>query len=410
MKRTNTVIVGAGQCGLAISRELGRRSVDHLVIERGRIGESWHSMRWDSLRLLTPNWLNAILGQKLRDPDGYMNAGEFAELLSRAAHSGGVPIMTHTQVVSLRSWGDRHMVQTDQGAIICDNVVLATGAYALPRLPACASDMPASIMRVPALAYRRPDLLPDGPVLVVGASASGLQIARELALSGRQVTLAVGQHARLPRCYRGSDIMMWMHLLGVLDVPFTRVDELARVRALPSLPLLGDPAQHDLDLNSLQSMGVSIVGRLAAIVEGKAWFSGALAHVCAAADLKMNRLLTRIDAWVQHKGLEQCVDPPERHAPTKVPDEPMLSADLARNFAAVIWATGALPDHRFVEERVLDAKGRIRHHGGIVGSGLYLMGLPYQRTARSSHISGAEREARALARHLVNDRVRRLAA
>ncbi|MFN4141980.1 FAD-dependent oxidoreductase [Aestuariivirga sp.] len=405
MRRTTTVIIGAGHSGLAMSHELSRRSLDHVVIERGRIGESWLSQRWESMRLLTPNWMNGVSGQAVRDPDGYMTAVDFAGLLSRAAAATSAPVMTHTEVISVRTWGDGHIVQTDQGAIACDSVVLATGAFALPRLPACGNGFPASIMQVPALSYRKPDQLPEGAVLVVGASASGLQIARELALAGRRVKLAVGQHGRLPRCYRGSDILMWMHLTGVLDVPFTKVEDLARVRSLPSLPLLGDPAQHDVDLNSLQALGVEIVGRLAAVTGGKAWFSGSLAHVCAAADLKMNRLLDRIDAWIESKGIGEFVEPPERLPPTMVPGSPVLSADLSGGaLAAVIWATGAAPDHSFVEEDVFDAKGRIRHEGGIVGNGLYVMGLPYQRTARSSHISGAGREARAFARRLVSAR------
>jgi putative flavoprotein involved in K+ transport len=401
MQRINTVIVGAGQCGLAASRELSRRSVDHIVIEQGRIGESWLRQRWDSLRLLTPNWLNGILGQSVRDPDGYMRAREFAELLARGADQLTQPVMTGTRVRTVKPWGGGHLVQTEDAGILCDNVVLAAGGFARPRIAVFASDLPDSVHQVSALTYCSPGQLPDGAVMVVGASASGLQIARELALSGRRVILAVGQHARLPRWYRGADILTWMHLIGVLDVPFTKVDDLNRVRAQASLPLLGHYARLDLDLNTLQSQGVEVVGRLATVTDGRAWFSGALAHVCTAADLKMNRLLDRIDAWVTDRGLGRLVDPSERFAATRLPEQPMLHLDVRRGvIAAVVWATGALPDHRFVDEPVFDAKGRIRHTGGVVGNGLYVMGLPYLRTVRSTHISGAEREARALARHL----------
>lgn len=403
MQRTNTVIIGAGQCGLAMSRELSRRGLDHIVVEQGRVGESWRSLRWDGMRLLTPNWLNGILGQTVPDPDGYMHAGAFADLLKRAAGQASAPVMTGTQVISVRALGDGHLVQTDDRAIRCDSVVLATGGFARPRVPPVAAEVPASVAQVPALFYRNPAQLPDGAVLVVGASASGLQIARELALSGRRVILAVGQHARLPRCYRGADILMWMHLVGVLDIPFTKVDDLARVRVQAALPLTGDPGRVDLDLNALQSLGIEIVGRLAAVADGRALFSGALAHVCSAADLKMTRLLDRIDAWVQRKGFDPLVEPPSRPAPTQIPDAPRLQVDFrAEGITAVVWATGSQPDHRFVDAPVFDAKGRIRHHGGIVGNGLYVMGLPYLRTARSTHISGAEREARALARHLAS--------
>lgn len=411
MRRTHTVIVGAGQCGLAMSRELSRRSIDHLVLERGRIGNSWQTERWDSLRLLTPNWLNGLFGEIPCDPDGYMSATGFATTLAAAAADISAPVMELAPVISVQGRGDGYVVQTAQGALSCASVVLATGACGLPRVPACAADLPPTVRQFTSLSYRNPAQLPEGTVLVVGASASGLQIARELALSGRRVRLAVGQHTRLPRSYRGADILTWMHLVGVLDTPFTRVDDLERVRRAPSLALLGDPDRVDLDLNALQALGVAVSGRLVAITEGRAWFSGGLANLCASADLKMDRLLDRIDDWVLVKGLEGLVDPSERFAPTRIPDDPVLTLDLrAQGVGSVIWATGYTPDHGFVDLPVFDRKGRIRHHGGIVGNGLYLMGLPYMRTARSSHISGARRDARALARHLAGSRAWRAAA
>jgi putative flavoprotein involved in K+ transport len=411
MDRTNTVIVGAGQCGLAMSHELSRRSIDHVVLERGRIGNSWRTERWDSLRLLTPNWLNGLFGHMPSDPDGYMPAADFAKDLASAAAGFSAPVMERTPVISVRAWDNGYMVQTGQGALGCASVVLATGACGLPRIPAFASSLPTSVTQFTSLSYRNPSQLPDGSVLVVGASASGLQIARELTLSGRRVTLAVGQHTRLPRVYRGADILTWMHLVGVLDTPFTKVDELERLRRQPSLTLLGDPERPDLDLNALQALGVEIAGRLVAVTEGRAWFSGSLANLCASSDLKMNRLLDRIDAWVLASGFEELVDPSERFAPTQIPDDRILSLDLrAQGVGSVIWATGYTPDHSFVDLPVFDRKGRIRHDGGIIGNGLYVMGLPYMRTARSSHISGAQRDARALARHLAGSLEWRAAA
>jgi putative flavoprotein involved in K+ transport len=411
MDRTNTVIVGAGQCGLAMSHELSRRSIDHVVLERGRIGNSWRTERWDSLRLLTPNWLNGLFGHMPSDPDGYMPAADFAKDLATAAAGFSAPVMERTPVISVRAWDNGYMVQTGQGALGCASVVLATGACGLPRVPAFASSLPTSVTQFTSLSYRNPSQLPDGSVLVVGASASGLQIARELTLSGRRVTLAVGQHTRLPRVCRGADILTWMHLVGVLDTPFTRVDDLERLRRQPSLTLLGDPERPDLDLNALQALGAEIAGRLVAVTEGRVWFSGSLANLCASSDLKMNRLLDRIDAWVLASGFEELVDPSERFAPTQIPDDPILSLDLrAQGVGSVIWATGYTPDHSFVDLPVFDRKGRIRHHGGVVGNGIYVMGLPYMRTARSSHISGAQRDARALARHLAGSLEWRAAA
>jgi putative flavoprotein involved in K+ transport len=384
-----------------MSHELTRRSIDHVVLERGRIGNSWRTERWDSLRLLTPNWLNGLFGHMPGDPDGYMPAADFAMSLAGAAVDISAPVMETMRVRSIRTWDNGYLVQTDQGALGCASVVLATGACGLPSVPALASELPKSVVQFTSFSYRNPAQLPDGSVLVVGASASGLQIAREIALSGRRVSLAVGQHTRLPRVYRGADILTWMHLVGVLDTPFTKVDDLERLRRQPSLALLGDPDRVDLDLNALQALGVEIAGRLVAVTDGRAWFSGSLANLCASSDLKMNRLLGRIDDWVLAQGFEELVDPSERLAPTQIPDAPNLSLDLrAQGVGSVIWATGYTPDHSFVELPVFDRKGRIRHHGGIVGDGLYVMGLPYMRTARSSHVSGAQRDARALARHL----------
>ncbi|MEZ5876374.1 MAG: NAD(P)-binding domain-containing protein [Tepidamorphaceae bacterium] len=413
MRRATTVIIGAGQCGLAMSRELTGRGVDHVIVERGRIGESWRSGRWDSLRLLTPNWMSALPGQDMPgdDPDGFMHTRELVSRFDLLARTIGAPVMENTRVVSVAAAGEGYRVQTDQGAIACGNVVIASGACAVPKVPGFASQLPASVAQFSPLTYKRPSDLPDGGVLVVGASASGLQIARELQMSGRQLLLAVGNHLRMPRRYRDADILVWMHLLRLFDEPFTKADDIERVRRTPSLPLIGDPSNRTLDLNALQDIGVEVTGRLAGIDAGRALFSGSLANMCAAADLKMNRMLERIDAWVSGKGFGPFVAPAERFAPTRVADEPRLSSRLeADGIRSVIWATGFNPDHSWVHLPVFDRKGRIRHHGGVAGNGLYVMGLPYLRTRRSVHIDGAGRDARALARHLVRGLDNRLAA
>ena len=411
MQRVTTVVVGAGQCGLAMSRELGRRSVDHVVLEKGRVGNSWHAERWDSLRLLTPNWMSGPAGHPYDgpEPDGFMSGIDFAARLHRAAALDEAPVMTDTRVLSLDRLGGRYRLQTDRGAMVCDSVVIATGECAVPKLPRFAEALPADVVQLTPQSYKRPSDLPEGAVLVVGASASGLQIARELNRSGRPVTLAVGNHLRLPRRYRGADILCWMHRIGVMDVPYGKVLELDRLRRAPSLPLSGDTSMPDLDLNSLQDLGIEIVGRLASVNDGTAWFSGSLANACASADLKLGRLLDRIDAFAEARHL--VADPPCRLPATRVPDAPRLSLRLGGSgIRSVIWATGYEPDHAWVKLPVFDGKGRIRHAGGVVGDGLYVMGLRYLRTARSTHIAGAARDARALARHLTSRPALRAAA
>lgn len=410
MPPLSTVIIGAGHSGLAMSRALASRGIDHLVFDRGQVGNSWRVERWDSLRLLTPNWMNGLPGLPYAgdDPDGYLSATALVRNFEACAAANGTPLRTETTVLSV-TWDDRYKIRTDRGALSSDSVVVATGACALPKLPAFARDLPAGIAQLSSLSYRRPDDLLPGGVLVVGASASGLQIARELALAGRRVILSVGSHLRLPRLYRGADILTWMYRAGVFQIPYDRVDNIERVRRTPSLPLMGSDTRETLDLNAVQDLGVEIVGRLAAIAAEKAQFSGSLANLCASADLKMKRLLDAIDRRIDRDGVR--VAAAERLPPTRVPDAPRLDLDLTRSgIATVIWATGHRPDHHWLHLPVFDRKGRIRHEGGVVGDGLYVMGLPYLRSRHSTHIAGATADAEALARHLARRLADRRAA
>ena len=402
MKRTEVVVLGAGQSGLAMSRELSLYGADHLVLERSRVGNSWRHERWDSLTLLTPDWMNALPGEDAPVSDDFSAASAFADRLAEYADATSAPVCAKTTILSLRASSDGYVVQTSDVAIFCKAVVIATGACARPALPACAAALPEGVTGLSPLSYKRPSDLPQGPVLVVGASSSGQQIARELHMSGRPVTLAVGSLVRVPRKYRGADILAWMNASGLFDIPHDEVDGLERVRRTPSLSLHGGAQGNSLDLNALQDLGVEIVGRLAAIRDGKALFSGGIANACAMADLKMNRLLDTIDAWIVSHGLGRLAPPPERFAPTRVPPRPRLQAMLGKNgFQSVIWATGYRPDHRFVELPVFDAKGRIRHDGGLVAPGLCVMGLPYLRCRGSTFISGAGCRCRGLGAAIV---------
>jgi putative flavoprotein involved in K+ transport len=238
-------------------------------------------------------------------------------------------------------------------------------------------------------------------VLVVGASASGIQLADEIQRSGRQVTLAVGEHIRVPRTYRGRDIQWWMDAVGVLDQRYDEVDDIARARRVPSLQLVGTPGRT-LDLNALSEIGVRLVGRLAGVADGRLQLSGSLANQCALSDLKMGRLLDAVDRWASASGLDGEVLPPHRFAPTRVPAAPLLMLDLGRSgIGTVIWATGFRPDYGWLEVPVLDRKGQIRHDGGVVEShGLYLMGMPFLRRRKSALIDGAAADARELCDHL----------
>jgi putative flavoprotein involved in K+ transport len=406
MRKATTVVVGAGHAGLAMSRCLSERGIDHVVLERGEVANSWRTERWDSLRLLTPNWQSRLPGLASgdgADPDGFRTMPEVVELITRYAGSISAPVRTHTRVTSVRRTEAGYMVATDGGDWHCRTVVLASGACNVPCVPKLAQAVPASIATLTPRDYRNPGELPDGGVLVVGASATGVQLAREIRRSGRPVILAVGEHVRVPRTYRGRDILWWLDRAGVLDQRHDEVDDIERVRRLPSFQLAGSPEREALDLNALAAAGVELVGRIAGAADGRLQFSGSLTNLCALADLKMARLLDAIDSWASANGLDGIAEAPSRPAPTVVPGRPRLDLDLARGeVATIVWATGFRPDHSWLDVPVLDRKGRLRHEGGVVTSpGLYALGLPFLRRRKSTLIDGAGDDARDLADHLL---------
>ena len=405
MRRITTVIIGAGQAGLAMSRCLAGRSVDHIVLERGEVADSWRTGRWDSLRLLTPNWQSRLPDYRYEgdDPDGFMSMPEIVEYLSRYATVIDAPVRLRTEVSRVGLDGDYFRVSTTDGEWHARTVVIASGPYSRPDLPQVASALPKGVTSLTPGEYRNPDQLPDGGVLVVGAAATGVQLADEIHRSGRHVTLAVGNHVRMPRTYRGMDIMWWLDAAGVLDERHDEVDDVVRARNVASFQLVGSPARVTIDLNALQRIGVRIVGRLGGVTDdGTAQFSGALPNQCALADLKLGRLLDTVDEWASARGLDDETDPPERFAPTDVPSSPLLMLPLRRSgIRTVIWATGFRPAYPWLDVPVLDAKGRVRHDGGVTPMpGLYLMSANFLRRRKSSFIDGVGDDARELSAHL----------
>ena len=405
MIQTTAVVVGAGHTGLAMSRRLTDRSIDHLVLERGEVASSWRTQRWHSLRLLTPNWQTRLPGHPYAgdNPDGFMPAAGVAATLSDYARLVGAPVRTATTVHTLRAGPRGFQVQAGDDLIRARAAVLATGACARPAVPAVAAAVPPSVTTLTPLDYRDPDQLPAGGVLVIGASATGVQLAAEIHRSGRPVTLAVGEHVRLPRTYRGRDIFWWLEATGLLAERYDQIDDLTRARHLPSPQLTGTPDAVTTDLNSLTAQGVRLVGRLGRVAEGVAQFSGSLANMCALADLKMNRFLNRADEWAASSGRRDELPPPHRFGPTRVDPRTPLELDLTSGeIATVLWATGFRPDHSWLDIPVRDRKGQICHDGGVVteAPGLYVLGLPVLRTRASTYIHGAAADTAALADHL----------
>jgi putative flavoprotein involved in K+ transport len=376
------------------------------VLERGEVANSWRRERWDSLRLLTPNWLSRLpgLGYDGPDPDGYMTAGEVTDLIERFAAVSRAPVRTGAAVTSVRQYGDGYLVTTGNGEIAARAVVIASGACNRPSVPPFSGEVPASVEQLTPFDYRDPDKLPEGGVLVVGASATGVQLAAELQRSGRPVTLSVGEHVRMPRLYRGRDVLWWMDAAGVWDQRYDEVDDLARARRLPSPQLAGTPERTTLDLNALTAMGVGLVGRWATTRDGRALFSGGLRNMFSLADLKLRRLLDTFDEWALTSGRDAEFGPPERLEPTRAPESPRLQLDLGSGeIRSIVWATGFRPDYGYLGVPVVDAKGQLRHEGGVVGCpGLYALGLPVLRRRRSTFICGIEDDAREVTGHLAS--------
>jgi putative flavoprotein involved in K+ transport len=331
-----------------------------------------------------------------------MTMSEVIGFFDSYAAAISAPVEPNTTVTSVRSVESGYLVSTSQGDWQCETVVVATGACNIPTVPAAAAAVPPDIATLTPTQYRNPGQLEEGGVLVVGASATGIQLADEIHRSGRPVTLAVGEHVRAPRTYRGLDIQWWMDAVGLLDERYDEIDDVTRARRVPSLQIVGTPERTTLDLNALIQNGVKLVGRFAGINSGHAQFSGSLPNVCALADLKLGRLLDTFDEWASATGLDHELDAPCRYVPTEIGKSPPLGLDLAGgDIRTIVWATGFRPDYSWLGVPVLDRKGQIRHDGGVVESpGMYLMGTPFLRRRKSSLIDGAGADAAELSAHL----------
>jgi putative flavoprotein involved in K+ transport len=401
MNAVDTVVVGAGHAGLAMSAYLTARGRDHVVLDRGRTGERWRSERWDSLRLLTPNWTIRLPGCDYAgaDPDGYLSATGLADLLTGYAGAFRLPVLENTAVRAVTADDDGFVVVTPDDTWRAANVVVATGACDVPAVPAMAAGADPGITQLTPSAYRNPDQLPDGGVLVVGASASGLQIADELRDSGREVLLAAGSHTRLPRSYRGMDIVWWLEAIGTLDRSVDAMGDAARARREPSLQLIGRPGVR-LDLGTVADKGVRVAGRLVGLDGPVAHFDRSLPESMHAADLRLRTVLGRIDAYVAASGLEQEVGEPDPPPAVELPPGPDR-VDLRAAVRTVIWATGYRRDHRWLPAGALDEHGELRQRYGVTPlPGLFTVGQRFQTRRNSTFVGGSRHDAALIAAHL----------
>jgi len=400
MRKTDVIIVGGGQAGLAMSRSLALRGIDHVVLERGRIGERWYSERWRSLNLLTTSAMSALPGLPYdgSEPDGFMPASAFARYLERYTRTMGPPVMSGVEVTVVEPAAGGFRVSTTIGEWRSRAVVVATGACETPFRPAMAEALSTSVLQVSPTDYWEPGQLPEAGVLVVGASSTGAQLAEEIHASGRPVTLAVGDHTRVPRRYRGRDIYAWMETAGILDDPALEGANLGAARRKPSLQLVGRPDNRDLDLGVLARLGVRLVGRLTGVDRAKASFADDLERTTKASHARMLRILERIDGYIDDHGLEEPAADPAARIPVLAAGGP-LTLDLRREgIRSVVWATGYVRRYPWLKAPVLDHRGEIVHRGGVTPlPGLYVIGLTFLRRRRSSFIDGCGLDAEDLA-------------
>lgn len=405
MPRTNTVIIGAGHAGLAMSRYLADRDVPHVVLDRGWVGERWRTARWDSFRLLTPNWLSRLPGWSYQglEPDGFMTAGDFVTYLADFARSFDAPVRSHTLVMRVQRTATGFAVHTDRGVWEANNVVIATGYHSRAKIPDLANGLAPDVAQLTTAAYRSPSSLPDGGVLVVGASASGVQIAHELVGTGRRVLLAVGSHNRLPRRYRGRDITWWLDRIGSFDRSIDDVSDADGAKAEPSLQLVGTADGRRIDLGVLQEAGVTVTGRLSALQGSAAGFAEDLTRTMDAAQARLDRVLGEIDVYAQT--LPGAAPPPDPPPALSAPVSLSL-VDLRREgVTGVVWATGYRPWYPWLQVPVLDQDGQIRHRRGVTDvPGLYAIGLRFQHRRNSTFIDGARHDAIYLADHIAANR------
>jgi putative flavoprotein involved in K+ transport len=407
--RTTTLIIGAGQAGLAMSHCLSELDIEHVVLERGQLAQRWRTQSWDSLRLLTPNWMTRLPGFQYdgSDPDGFMSAPELIGFFERYAASSATPILTDAAVQSVERSMDGFRVVTSRGEWSASSVVVATGYCDLPAIPPASRSVAPSVLQIAAPDYRRPDHLPTGGVLVVGASATGVQLADEIQRSGRQVTLAVGRHTRLPRSHRGRDILWWLDRLGALSQSADEVEDIERSRHQPSMQLVGRPDHASLDLGLLHERGVRLVSKIRDINGHRVSLADDLVATMSAADIKMAEVLTRIDQFIAKTGVT--ASPREPFRPTWPLAAGAPSAlDLKREgIETVIWATGCRRAYPWLRVPVLDSRGEIRHVGGITPeAGLYVLGLNFQRRRNSSFIDGVGHDAWAIAHEIARSMAR----
>jgi putative flavoprotein involved in K+ transport len=408
LRNTDTIVIGAGHAGLAVSRCLTAAGREHVVLDRGRLAESWRSARWDSLRLLTPNWMSRLPGWRYQgaDAEGFMTAAELTGYLDDYARSFGAPVQTWTEVTDVTQADKGYRVVTRQGGWLARNVVMATGGR--PHVPLCAARLDPAIRHLHTNEYRNPDQLADGGVLVVGASASGTQIGTELRASGRDVVLAVGAHTRLPRRYAGMDNMWWLEQIGALSRTIDQVRDPRTARREPSIQLHGGACPDEINLATLSEAGVVMTGRLIHADGHRVRFADDLPMTGAATEARLERTLAEIDHYIDSTGLADEVLPRPSIARVSVSSQVSAMDLRAAGVSTIVWATGFRHECPWLRVPMLDRHGDVQQYRGITpAAGLYVIGQRFLHRRDSSFIDGARHDARTIREHIeASDRSR----
>lgn len=410
VEKIDTLVIGAGQAGLAMSEHLGRSGVPHLVLERHRIAERWRSERWDSLVANGPAWHDRFPGMTFGDvessvgPDDFPGKETVADYFVAFAKKIEAPIRCGVEVLKVERNAGRpgFRVETSEGAIEAERIVAATGPFQTPVIPPVVPER-AGLLQMHSTGYRNPAQLPDGAVLVVGSGSSGTQIAEELMQAGRRVYLSVGPHDRPPRGYRGRDFCWWLGVLGKWDAA-TREAGKEHV----TIAVSGAHGGHTIDFRRLAAQGMILVGRTDACTDGVVRFAPDLVENLRAGDENHDALLDEADAYIARNGLDL---PQEPDARDRVPNadciaRPILSLDLAQaGIGTIIWATGFAADYGWMQVDAFDESGKPRHQRGVSSEpGIYFLGLPWQSRRGSSFIWGVWHDAKYVADQIVIQR------